>query len=1153
LSANAAIVKSIFLELVALNEPEARAARLDDRCGADSELRAQVSALLAANDQAALNEGTASFAPDAAAGTEELSRKDEQVGAVLAGKYKLIEEIGEGGMGSVFLAQQNKPVKRPVAVKVIKQGMDSRAVLARFEAERQALAMMDHPNISRVLDAGTTAGGRPFFVMELVKGVPITQYCDDHKLTPRQRLELFIPVCNAVQHAHQKGIIHRDIKPSNVLVALYDDRPVPKVIDFGVAKAAGQSLTDKTLMTGFGAVVGTPEYMSPEQANLNNLDVDTRSDVYSLGVLLYELLTGTTPVDRLQLGHAAILEILRIVREVEAPMPSVKLSTIDSLPSVAANRGTDPGKLSNLMKGELDWVVLKALEKDRTRRYDSAHGLARDIQRYLADEVVEARPPTTRYRLRKFVKRHKGQVVAAALFVTALLAGIIGTTWGLVEARRQGQIALAEVRKQEAARKKTREALDTLTADGMAAWYTRERDLTPEQKAVLPRLLDLYEEFAEESGESGEDRRGQVRALIRVGKLQQALGDRAAAGRSLGRAAALAGTTAKPITDDVEGLQLVADTHTSLFEFYLAGRLLREAEPHAREAQAARIKVLATNPGLPSLRYAVANGHVNLAAVLGDQNRLELANGEHAAAVAELEKLVQEFPQEKRYARGLANELSNRSLVVHRQGRLTDALADIARAIAMRRQQLRENPNQAAPTETLLKALNIQFGFLNLAGRPTEAEPIIREAIQLGLELSDAFPSMPRYRVQLANNYEELAKALLALGQHPAALEEARRAGAVARAVANEFPDDLPPGRAIVSSLVQLSLTLTSSNSFQEAERAARAALAESTRLHKQFGKQADLLWVQAEALRVLGQALHGQARYAEEAVAQQNLISAILELPRDNPELHYWKGLTMARLELANSLVRSGQLKQAETELRAAGANLDKLFEHDRENLTGVYYFEMAILTVEGSRWREADEWTGLAIEVFAKRYQANPTLAQNRDFLVQSHWHRATAREKLDRYAEAAGDWKEAAKLADIPMDAAFYRAHHGAALAKAGRLEDAATELAAAVAQADAALKLPNPRGVTYFDAATVFALAAQASKDPPLIDRYGSEAVRRLGQAAAANYLADPGKVQALRTDKEYDTLRVRKDFQTLITSLQKAPQPKPPPKINPTNK
>src|SRR5438067_2221103 len=379
--------------------------------------------------------------------------------------------------------------------------MDSKTVLARFEAERQALSMMDHPNIARVLDVGMTGGssrhtpcavadgtrsvpatsGRPFLVMELVKGTPITEFCDQRKLTPRQRLELFVPVCNAIQHAHQKGVIHRDVKPSNVLVAMYDDRPVPKVIDFGVAKAAGQSLTDKTLMTGFGAIVGTPEYMSPEQASLNNLDIDTRSDVYALGVLLYELLTGTTPVDRKSLGKAALLEVLRIVREVEAPRPSAKLSTIDTLPSVAANRGTEPAKLAKLMKGELDWVLLKALEKDRTRRYETANGLARDIQRYLADEVVEARPPSAGYRLKKFVRRHKGQVIAASLVLLTLVGGIVVSAYFAVLAseeakaarKAEGNARNAEGDAKKAEMKAENEAKSARTAEEAAKWQAR--------------------------------------------------------------------------------------------------------------------------------------------------------------------------------------------------------------------------------------------------------------------------------------------------------------------------------------------------------------------------------------------------------------------------------------------------------------------------------------------------------------------------------------------------------------------------------------------------------------------------------------------------------------------------------------------------------
>src|SRR5262249_9575037 len=295
-------------------------------------------------------------------------------------------------------------------------GMDTRQVVARFEAERQALALMDHPNIAKVHDGGQTASGRPYFVMDLVRGVPITDFCDQNQLTPRQRLQLFVSVCQAVQHAHQKGVIHRDLKPSNVLVTLHDGAPVVKVIDFGIAKALEQQLTDKTLFTGFAQMIGTPLYMSPEQASLSNADVDTRSDIYSLGVLLYELLTGTTPFDRERFKHAGYDEIRRIVREEEPPRPSTRLSTLgEAAASVSANRGSDPRRLRQLFRGELDWIVRKALEKDRTRRYDTASAFAADVQRYLADEPVQAGPPGAGYRLQKFIKRHRGPVLAAAL------------------------------------------------------------------------------------------------------------------------------------------------------------------------------------------------------------------------------------------------------------------------------------------------------------------------------------------------------------------------------------------------------------------------------------------------------------------------------------------------------------------------------------------------------------------------------------------------------------------------------------------------------------------------------------------------------------------------------------------------------------------
>ncbi len=346
------------------------------------------------------------------------------------GPYKLLQKLGEGGMGTVWVAEQTEPVKRRVALKAIKPGMDSAQVMRRFEVERQALALMDHTNIAKVLDAGETPEGRPYFVMELVKGVPITKYCDELHLSLRERLALFVPVCHAIQHAHSKGIIHRDIKPSNVLVTMQDGKPVPKVIDFGVAKALHQHLTDQSVYTEIGAVVGTLQYMSPEQAELSPLDVDTRADVYALGVLLYELLTGTTPLDKKIIRQAHYLEVLRLIREEEPPRPSTRLTASkETLSNLATQRRTDPGNLKSEVRGELDWITMKCLEKDRTRRYETAAGLAKDIDRFLNDETVEACPPNASYRLAKLARKHRTAVWTAGIIGLLLILGTAVSTW----------------------------------------------------------------------------------------------------------------------------------------------------------------------------------------------------------------------------------------------------------------------------------------------------------------------------------------------------------------------------------------------------------------------------------------------------------------------------------------------------------------------------------------------------------------------------------------------------------------------------------------------------------------------------------------------------------------------------------------------------
>ncbi len=423
--------ESIFGEAIRIPTRSERDSYLDRVCEGDVQKRRRIEALLVSHDQ--VSAGTFLNEPAAS----RLSANDPGLSLIgsTIGPYKLLEQLGEGGMGTVYLAEQSVPVRRRVALKIVKANLDSGQIIARFESERQALALMNHANIAKVYDAGTTAAGQPYFAMELVEGAPITTFCNSHELSIDERLQLFKKVCNAVQHAHQKGIIHRDLKPSNVLVTVQDDLPVPKVIDFGLAKATGKQLTEKTMYTAFGQVLGTLEYMSPEQADWDDQDIDTRADVYSLGVVLYELLTGSTPLDRQSLKQNPLIQVLKTIREKEPPRPSARLSTnSELLPIVSEQRRISASKLQSILRGELDWVVMKSLEKDRNRRYATVSDLASDVQRYLDNAPVEARPPSVIYKCQKFVRKNWAVTLAATLLISSLVAGIAGTSWGLYKA-----------------------------------------------------------------------------------------------------------------------------------------------------------------------------------------------------------------------------------------------------------------------------------------------------------------------------------------------------------------------------------------------------------------------------------------------------------------------------------------------------------------------------------------------------------------------------------------------------------------------------------------------------------------------------------------------------------------------------------------------
>ncbi|SMP59128.1 hypothetical protein SAMN06265222_106171 [Neorhodopirellula lusitana] len=444
--------RNIFSDAIEIRSLDERARFVSQACGSDEQLHAVVTDLLHEHDRvdspvdrpvvAGLMPTIANFDPDE-------HHAQHRIGTMV-GPYKLMEKVGEGGFGLVFVADQQQPVRRRVALKIIKPGMETREVIARFEAERQAIAMMDHENIARVFDAGVTETGQPYFVMELVRGVPLNDFCDNQRLDTQARLNLFVSICNAVQHAHQKGIIHRDLKPSNVLVTLQDGRPIPKVIDFGIVKAiGGQSLTDKTIYTRLASMIGTPAYMSPEQAEMSNVDVDTRSDIYSLGVMLYELLAGTTPFTRERLNSVGFDELRKIIREEEPPRPSARFSTLGNhlATTVSAKRRLEPAKLASLMKGDLDWIVMKALDKDRGRRYPSAVAMAEDVQRFLMREPVEARPPSAAYRFSKFARRNKVALFTIGSIAAALLIGSVISLWQAkvaLDAMRQARVAEIE-------------------------------------------------------------------------------------------------------------------------------------------------------------------------------------------------------------------------------------------------------------------------------------------------------------------------------------------------------------------------------------------------------------------------------------------------------------------------------------------------------------------------------------------------------------------------------------------------------------------------------------------------------------------------------------------------------------------------------------
>ena len=818
-------LKTIFTEALARPGGPDRAAYLEGACRGDAELRAQAEALLADYEHIGqfLGTATGSISPSARTAGDEpgaprtgtISPTEvrgahaspsagpvaEGPGTVI-GPYKLREKIGEGGMGVVYLAEQEKPVRRRVALKVIKPGMDTGQVVARFEAERQALAMMDHPSIARVLDAGATESGRPYFVMELVKGVPITEYCDTVQLTPRERLELFIPVCAAVQHAHQKGIIHRDIKPSNVLVAMQDGRPVPKVIDFGIAKATEQRLTERSLFTQHGAIVGTLEYMSPEQAEMSAMGVDTRTDVYALGVMLYELLTGSTPLEHERLRRSAYAEIVKRIREEEPPKPSTRLSeSREALPSIAASRKTEPARLSKLVRGDLDWIVMKALEKDRTRRYETANGFARDLRRHLDGDPVEACPPSSSYRLRKFARKHRAALATAGAFLLLLVAATAVSVGLAVWAdRERGRAVRAEALarvQQGRAREREQMAIDAVRRFGDVVRGTPElKDnpaLAPLRAALLKEPLAFFKRLRDRlqaDRETAPDSLSRLAAASSdLGKLADEIGDKQDALRAYGESLATLERLAQGGTSDIQLWRHLAGSHNNIGELLRATGRPAEAMASFGRGLAIRERLAREDPSVAEFQRDLAGSHNGVGIHHAGAGRPAEAMASYGRAAAIQERLAHENPEVQQLREDLADSHNNISIVQGATGRPAEALASNERALVILERLVREEPS-ATRFRSRLASVHDNIGIvLGQVGRPAEAMASLEHALAILERLARENPSVPQFWLVLAACHSFIGELHRQAGRPADAAASDERALAIRERLAREHPE----------------------------------------------------------------------------------------------------------------------------------------------------------------------------------------------------------------------------------------------------------------------------------------------------------------------------------------------------------------------------
>jgi eukaryotic-like serine/threonine-protein kinase len=1018
-------------EAVAIESPVERDAFVERVCGDDADLRRRLAQLIRNHFQA----GDFLERPVDPILTEDDPNQSERMESKLIGRYKLLEQIGEGGFGIVYMAEQQEPVRRKVALKLLKPGMDTRQVIARFEAERQALALMDHPHIAKVFDAGTTDNGRPYFVMELVKGIPVTHFCDQSQLSVRERLELFVTICRATQHAHQKGIIHRDLKPSNILVTLHDDKPVVKIIDFGIAKATSGQLTEKTLYTGFAQMVGTPLYMSPEQAALSGLDVDTRTDVYSLGVLLYELLTGTTPFDRQRLQKAAFDEVLRIIREEEPKKPSTRISTLgETLSRLCLQRKTEPRKLSQLLRGDLDWIVMKALEKDRTRRYDTANGFARDVERYLANEVVEACPPSAGYRLRKLMLRNKVALTTVSLVAAALVAGIIVSTWQAIRVGKAEDLAQSRLAESEENLRQARGAVDEYFTLVSQSKLFDVPSLQPLRKDLLEAAVRYYETLVRERGDDPALLADLAVARLRVAEIYHE------ADRNDDGIATLAAAL-----DVVERLRRdhpdARDQHRRMAGFWKAKRARSDftalpqdpvkAESTLRkfieiwESLAAEYpEVDAFGNDLAAVYAILANWQGSAAGPTGSRQLARAAIDSSQKAIAIWERLGRAHPEIPEYREGRVMALRALRLGLSQSGRRQELPAVVDRLFELSEGLAADYPKVLQYRMYLAESLHDRGQQLESAGRFRDAADAFARQLQISRELADEVPNVCDYPVMVGEAVSSFLRVAPKAGRSDEAKQVRQLSGQVladmkrlSRTLGSAESRD-----RLAAGLMDLGSAVNDQGEPDSAEEAYRQCVQLARQLVTEFPRETTYQWRLGHALRLVAFNVRRRPEREREAeIAFREAEGVWIRLTEEHPQNpDYAQFLADTRVYLADALINLHRHADADLVLRRALAAGEKIATdspqwHKCRKELGHALWRAADVCLELHRPAEAEQHQRRAVAVFQQLAVDFPLEPYYRQEQSYSLWLVGRLLNKLGRPQDAEVPYRDAAAVCE------------------------------------------------------------------------------------------------------------------------------------------